>query len=210
MRPRAGAHGLPLLLCGFPPSLKRLRTIRCGGSLEGQYPPRRCGWGGAAALTRTPPQWHTPLSCCAAIAPQGLAHQLGAARSRAEGWGDSTLTTTKVRQAAQPSPDLSTRPLGRTKAAGRVATGSGWAAWHRLDMGRAAPYPAQGRCAPLEVVGLLLRAVCCAPAGLVLPRNPRVPAYAWRDVVLSPTPPGSQRRLPVAATFFSSFTGRAM
>jgi hypothetical protein len=49
----------------------------------------------------------------------------------------------KVRLSVQRSADRSTRPLGRTKAAGRVAPASGWAARHGLHMGLAAPYPAE-------------------------------------------------------------------
>ena len=55
---RAGLLGLPLALCGFPPSLKSF-AIYGGGALwrQGQRPPLRSGWGCAPALTRAPPPW---------------------------------------------------------------------------------------------------------------------------------------------------------
>ena len=141
------------------------------------------------------------------------AHRRGEASAASEQHQASAQAVTAVRLSAQRSADRSTRPLGRTKAAGRVAPASGWAARHGLNMGLAAPYPTEvaalrGRSSGLLLPGCVLR----APGGgqLVLPAKPQASCSCLAGTLALGTPPGSRRRLPVAATFFSSFKGRAM
>jgi len=80
-----------------------------------------------------------------------------------------------------------------------------WAARHGLDMGRAAPYPAEVATLRGRSSGLLLRAMCCGhqvAGSSSSQRNPRIPAACLAGRGALPHAPWQPKRLPVAAAFF--------